>query len=441
MMPLSSSVLNWVLLPFRLGRSFTGHSQLPIHALDRRTVITPGARTRPLGAATRMLQISAWRLVHSIIKADCARHSPSLWLRIGAAGFLIEHFHLFHWDPENLRLADGMADAYADFTRTSLAGRIAQGMTILFMEDQGFAFVDRFAAFLRRHNGHRVAGSWPRTTTGSASSRKRRFRTPDFVFEKHSIGSTPPARALAESKGGFVAPGQNADIKRDLSDALDQLDGWGGRLSPPINKSFAVGTYLREAEDQSTEPSLLAFVDPEPGEPEGTIEYQPDAIRRANYAAWLTGMGFNDAALRVLARAQSRETRLRLPVITLGNRRYAVAIASVEPEFTRDPVLDDEFWWMLEQWPFWPSIYYPRAGLSLHIMGLEIGVLRSLGDATTTGTSDRLMALEPVIEREPSLDVDAGSFLGSIFMDGTIVGDLQVSRGSRPRFGVEEVAL
>ncbi len=422
-------VTRWMSLPFDLARGFTGQSQIPVHELDRRTVITPRARARPLGSASGKIEISAWRLAHAIKKADCARRFPPLWLYVASAGFLIEHFYLFNWDPENLRLAGGMADGYADSTRTSLAGRIAQGMTILFMEERRYAFVERFSLFLRRHS----------TLPRSAAQRKQ-DKTPDFVFEKHSQESAVPERALAESKGGFVSPGRNPDIKGELRNALEQLDGWDKRLSPQINKSFAVGTFLREVDDNSTEPSLIAFVDPEPGESDGTIEYRPDAIRRANYAAWLTGMGFNDAALRLLGRPGSSETRLRLPVVGLANRRYAVSIASVQPKLMRDAVVDDQFWMMLEDWSFWPHHLF-RRGFAVEIMGLELGVLRALAETTTTGNAERLMALEPIVERKSFLDTDAGSFAGSIFTDGSILGELQVARGSGPWFELNEVVL
>jgi hypothetical protein len=425
-------VTPWVSLPFDLARGFTGRSQIPIYELDRRTVTTPHARVRPLGVAQDSIRTSAWRLAHAIKKADCARGFSPLWLYVGAAGFVIEHLYLFKWDPKNLRLASGMADAYADSTRTSLAGRIAQGMTILFMEERGYAFVDRFGSFLRRAS--------EQMRPGTRAARRRQGRTPDFVFEKHSQGSAPPERALAESKGGFVSPGRNPDIKSDLAEALNQLDDWGEDLDPPINKSFAVGTFLREVDDDSHEPSLIAFVDPEPGESQGTIEYRPDAIRRANYAAWLTGMGFSEAAQRLLGRPEAEATRLRLPVVRLGNRKYAISVAAVRPKLTRDTVLDDEFWTMLEDWPFWLRPIF-RRGFAVQIMGLELGVLRTLAETTTAGNWRRLMALEPVVERESFPDVDAGNFTGSIFRDGTMLGDLHVPSGSRPRLEVEEVTL
>ena len=44
------------------------------------------------------------------------------------------------------------------------------------------------------------------------------------------------------------------------------------------------------------EESLIAFVDPEANEPADPVEMPEDAIRRSNYASWLTLMGFDDVA-------------------------------------------------------------------------------------------------------------------------------------------------
>src|SRR5581483_2730657 len=85
-------------------------------------------------------------------------------------------------------------------------------------------------------------------------------RAPDFIVENGKC-----ERALAEAKGAFLTPNATCNIKGVLKDALDQLDGWDRIIDPQPSKNFAVGTFLREADDQFEEPSLVAFVDPEPG--------------------------------------------------------------------------------------------------------------------------------------------------------------------------------
>ncbi|WP_337137935.1 hypothetical protein [Sphingomonas aquatica] len=37
-----------------------------------------------------------------------------------------------------------MSSFYADFSGSGFAGRIAQGMALLFLEDKGYAYVGRF---------------------------------------------------------------------------------------------------------------------------------------------------------------------------------------------------------------------------------------------------------------------------------------------------------
>ena len=421
----------WTSLPFDLARTFTGNSQLPVYECDKAKVQTKHGRVRPLGSAKEEISFSAWRMAHALKKADCAREPSPVLLAMGAAGFLLEHVHLFDWRHEELRLSAGMSDYYADFTRTGLAGRVAQGMALLFLEGQGYAYTARLSAEIKRQNGLAVAQGLLKSKskkTGTAPA-----RAPDFIVENGKR-----ERALAEAKGAFLTPNATCNIKGALKDALEQLDGWDRVITPQPLKNFAVGTFLREADDQFEEPSLLAFVDPEPGEPERSIEIPPDAVRRANYASWLALMGFDDVAQRLRTRAGDWQ-RTTVPLIGLGGRSYVVAIASIRPWATRGG-LDAEFWRFIDDWPHWFRSPSPD-GVCVELVGLDLEVVRALGPASDQPAGAGLMSLEPYERREIPSEVDGGRFYGSVFSDGSLLGELRIPRPHRPRLESIEVEL
>jgi len=391
-------------------RTFKGESKLPVYECDKVKVQTKHGHVRPLGRANREISFSAWQMAHAVVKADCAREQNPRRLAVAAIGFLLEHVHLFDWRYENeLRLSAGMSDYYADFTNTSLAGRVAQGMALLFLEEQGYAYVGRFSE---------VKAKLKKTGTTPA-------REPDFIVENGK-----GKRALAEAKGAFLKPNATCNIKGTLGDALEQLDGWDRYITPQPIKNFAIGTFLREVKDPFGEPSLLAFVDPEPGEPERRIEIPSDAVRRANYASWLALMGFDDVAQR-LRTGDGSPRRRTVQLIKLHGRSYVVAIAWIQPWVSRQS-LDAEFWRFIGDWPhpFWPP---SRNGVWVQLFGLDLEVVRALEPADSG-----LMSLNPYERREIFSEVDGGIFYGSVFSDGSLLGELRITRFDGPiipRFG------
>ena len=425
--------LGWASLPFTLFQQFNGTSRLPVYELNRANVTRPYVRIRPLRENTTDFRISAWRLAHAIKKADCAKGIPSIVLHFGAVGFLVEHLFLFDWNSDNLRLNNGMADYYADFIRTSLSGRVAQGMSILFMEEREYSFNGQFSTFLKSAGGQAVAGRLIK----AKSSKRKIPKTPDFIFQK--FGNEV---ALVESKGGFVTPGNAPLIKGDLREALEQLDDWDRILgSQQSVKSFAVGTYIKEGGDLSEEPSLIAFVDPEPDESTKRVSYPPDLIRRCNYAGWLAGMGFLDTSNRLKGFVKdSSSLRTRLPMLALGDRQYAFVVLSFRPILKDRIFYGENFWLGLDDWQSWP-LHFFHEGMSLEIMGVEIETLNSLSKFLLTGNSEPLMHIEPISERDLPQKADEGKFFGSVYSDGTLFGELRVSS---PKFGgitFEEIEL
>ena len=413
----------WIALPRQVLGVLSGNSSLPIHELDKAKVQKPRAHIRPFPDSSGNVSFSAWRIAHAIKKADCARWPSSQVLWAGASGFLLENAHLFDWGTNELSLKDGMADFYADFSASGLAGRVAQGMALLFLEEKGYSYVGRFETEWKRRAATQNK-SWP---TGKK-------KAPDFIAENEKN-----EWVLAESKGGFASPDSKPNIKGALKDGLTQLDGWDKHITPQPTKSFAIGTFLRESGDTSDETSVITFVDPEPEAPEDPVEFQADAVRRANYASWLSLMGFDDAASRVRIGAGEPQRR-SVPVIALAGRKYAVSVSSVSP---RQPDLSSrEFWDDLQDWPFGPFGWF-RHGIRVELVGLDLDVLRILGSVQGSSKTSGLMELRPQERRDAPLDSDGGVFYGSVFSDGSLLGELRQTRTSRliPEFDWIEVEL
>ena len=413
----------WAALPRQVVRALSGRSSLPIHELPKAKVEKPHGRTRPLPKASGNVQFSAWRLAHAIKKADCLRWptAPIRW--VGATGFLVENGHLFDWTGSEWRLNEGMSSFYADFAGTGIAGRIAQGMALLFLEDNGYAYVGRFESEWQQRAATQNR-QWPADKT----------KAPDFIAE-----NVQHEWVLAESTGGFSSPGTKPPIKGALREGLTQLDGWDKYITPQPIKSFAIGTFLREAGDTSCETSLIAFVDPEPEVPENPVEFPRDAVRRANYASWLSLMRFDEAAAR-LRGGEGEPQRYEFPLLTVGGRQYVVSIASVMLGYPSPP--SREVWREFRDWRLWHFLLL-RDGIDIELVGLDLKVLRALSVATKPAGASELMALEPTEMRDAPADLDGGTFYGSIFSDGSLLGELRLRRPSKrfPDFEWIEVEL
>ena len=404
---------HWIALPRQVLSAFNGKGSLPIHELDKAKVQKLYARIRPFLNSSGNLSFTSWRLAHAIKKADCARWSSSQPLWLETAGFLLENAQLFDWGASKFCLNAGMSNFNADFSGSSLTGRIAQGVALLFLEEKGYTYVGRFATEWK----NRAAKQNKPCPPGNN-------KEPDFIAE-----NAQKEWVLAESKGSFVSPGSKPNIKDSLKAGLEQLDGWDKYITPKPTKSFAIGTFLRESQDCSEETSLIAFVDPEPEAPEDPVEFPSDAVRRANYASWLSLMRFDDAANRIRFGAGEPQRR-SVPVIALAGRKYAVSILSVSP---KQPDLSSrEFWDDLHDLPFGLFIRL-KQGLRFELVGLDLEVFEALGSVQGSSIPSALMQLKPQKWRysEP-IESDGCTFYGSIFSDGSLFGELRQNQMRRP---------
>ncbi|MDA8350449.1 MAG: hypothetical protein M0038_16900 [Pseudomonadota bacterium] len=319
--------------------------------------------------------LTGLQLAHAVIKADRVRRLPFEWL--AGLAFLMEHLPTFDWREDNLRLFDGISQAYADFTGSSLSGRVGQGLALLLMEQMGFRFV----------------GQYPRPPSGPR---------PDFIVE-----SSGPSghRALVESKGSFVRRDDRHNIKGVLNEGLVQVTG----VAPHgATKSFVVGSFLREAGDKSNEPSLVSFLDPESNGNVQSDRLPPDWVVRQNYAAWLDAMGLHEAASDVRrGRVGAKGEQARLKVIALKGVDYA--ITPLVPWITVDPWLSPEVLMLRD-----PELRVPVAGLRTSVVEV---LKRSLRD--TSGVLDHpdLLAGNP----QESVPFESKGGYGSPMADGSLL--------------------
>jgi hypothetical protein len=366
----------------------TGSSCLPIVEIQRSRVERDGTQIRfrkgskarasadcSFGNFTREMRFSAWRFFHAAKKTELTSSFAVEDVNRRAFAFSLEHESTFVWNTPNLRLASTGRLHLEDFAESGLAGRVGEATAYLTMIDNGYVYWDRCStiwdrAAARSSMTHkeqaRVAGVLSRAMKSGKPTKE-----PDFLFEKQSREV-----ALMEAKGSFVDPARDVpSTKADLQQALKQLAGWSAVITPRPSKSYAIGTYLREENDPSGDPSLVAFVDPPaPAESDTRAEGEPrDVIRRCNYGAWLIGMGLVQAgrALRELRR--KRITPVDMPVARIGARDVAVSVVGwkLNPSLLAGLSIDP---WRMMHWP------HRFRGAAL-VMGIETSVLQHLREA------------------------------------------------------------
>ncbi|HET8539137.1 MAG TPA: hypothetical protein VFL83_04630 [Anaeromyxobacter sp.] len=380
----------------------SGRTSIPVYELDRKRVARPSARIRPFDFAKGFvpasvgqrydLEVSAWRLFHAAAKVDLARSFTADETRRRAVALAELYRGLLAWGPQ-LRLSPGGAASYRDFYRSDAAGRLAEALAHLLMHDRfGYVYWDHLASLLRGR-----ASIHPEQIRRKFRGRPRPGPEPDFVFED-AAGQV----ALAESKGGFVTRGGSPPaIATQLRTALKQLAGWDGAFEPPARKAFAIGAFLRELDDPDPEPSLVAFVDPPAREPPERQRRSPppDWVRRGNYGSWLVGMGHRAAGASLRAGVSFPEREAWFRLLRVAGRQFAVAATGILTSPTGS-----------------------RFGAAVHVRGLELGIMRRVARALTSGADETLAAATPLpVSRDLERTSDV-PFEGSLLADGTLEG-------------------
>lgn len=359
-------------------------------------VIKPGNKRRnykfrPLKAAKpARLDFTAIQLAHAIVKADCYHRDRFEWFM--AWCFLIQHYRVFDWTSDELRLNPGARNLYFDFVQTTLTGRVGNGLTLLLANQLKFPFQAHFTTYLA-NNRPAVAGALP-------------TQAPDFVC------GTTARKAIFESKGSFPGLGTEADVSKALNDGLTQIGTWPAILG--IAKSYACACYVREAGDPDTEGSQISFVDPE-GSDRPQIEFTTVQLLRENYAAWFVAMGLPDVAGRLRSRDAGGRISHRFVVYrydpNVGDRK---AIA-----FPSDPIADHEIRKALGQ-----LFVMPR-------FGIELDVLHGIAELER-GRVHEVFREELLPESASQSDTEGGSY--SLFPDGTFLGAIPRSSLENPDY-------
>jgi hypothetical protein len=412
-----------------------GQSRLPVFevpksALKKRARINnvctntlANAVNSYLGTTSTTLSIGQVSLLHAAAKVELSRAFTitEVFRRTLCYGFLLED--IFDWGQRPLSLQSGATASRKDSARTAMAGHLGEATTLLLMDSMDFPFWDHLPTLWTRQRGivdHSEQVNWPAPITRPSQLSQE----PDFIVEKWNRGSF----ALVESKGHMVTPGARPDYKQPLNDALKQLANWPTYLPATIQASYAVSTYYQESLNGAIDPSLIAFTDPPPeGDRDNdlSIDIPDDAVRRGNYGAWLIGMGFENAGLRLRSYTSTDASNYELAIFSLNGEDYAVHFnrffCPCLPRHPFDyPWLDMKHYWDLAR--FWAESIWG----GFPVVGIKVSTLRLIEQALKQG-SDRESLLDVAPERQraeiaPTVDGDASQFAGSVLKDGTMFG-------------------
>ncbi|MER9450631.1 MULTISPECIES: hypothetical protein [unclassified Mesorhizobium] len=234
------------------------------------------------------LHFTGWQLAHAVVKADYLVERDLL---LPGLGFLLQVDRIVDFSPAaNLRIVPGSPASLNDFTRTSLSGRLGQGLSLLFAHGKGYNFAGHLASDLA-------------VSSHLASLHGKTMKLADFLFETQTM-----QRMILESKASFSQPDNDpSKIKTVLKAAL-----------------IAVYSCFREKGNSAQ--SALIFVDPPGRDGTGPVELPKSWVRRRNYAAWLAFMGLTDTA-RSLRDIQRRDRiAVDFPIFQVGARRFAMSL-------------------------------------------------------------------------------------------------------------------
>lgn len=391
------------------------NATLPIIELDRDKVRKLYGRVRPLPESQKTLRVTAWSLYQAAKKAELTRSFDTPHIDYLATCFAAEHHAMFRWNGAELRLAPGATDEYETAAHGSRSRLIGEGMLLLTMQEYGYAFWDRFDVLVKRALRNQVVQHPESVKRAKAIRRKlqqkKTNQRSDFVIENGEKET-----ALAEAKGSMVTPGIDSRIKPDLRDALKQLAATKSLVSPQPTKTYGVGTYLREVDDPHEDTSLIALVDPDEHEDANlAVGFPPDWVRRGNYAAWLLGMGFAEAAIALRNGIAREGVGISLPVKRVGGRDFAYVVTGLRLRPDRAHRLTRE---IFHEWWHWPEFWFGpwRDYVQVTVLGLRVDVLAAISRALVVPQEQSLLAVEP------TGILNAGDFEGSVMQDGSMCG-------------------
>lgn len=372
-----------------------GQKTLPVVEFPLATVagkpLPNGATWSGTASPRPDLRFTGTELAHAVIKADFLNRVNPL---MPGLAFVLQSHLLVDWQSPILRLRNGATEVLSDFVEKSLAGRLGQGLSILHAHQEGFAFHGHLSSVL-------VAQGLP-----IKNAKGQDIPIADFLIEGGS-----GVRGLLESKASFrqltnCPKATKAVLRKALG---SQVSPWMGRLNPPVTKAYVVASYVRDDSQAGTEPSVLAFVDPEDTPDGGDIQVSSAELRRENYAAWLTAMGLTDTAVRLLKRTAEGSTQVPFIVFEIAGLEFAFP------------------WIGLDMWDCIPHPHSLRTRPGYMAFGLEVRVLEAIS-ASIRGDDAQLSEIEPLGESRLS---NSENYSYSIFPDKTFLGNFDRRRTER----------
>ncbi|MEE5133812.1 hypothetical protein V2J82_25520 [Pseudomonas alliivorans] len=325
------------------------------------------------------LVFSGHKFAHAVVKAEYLIKSD---YTLPSIGFLFQAYDILNFTAPIIELRPGASRVLNDFSNSAMAGRIGQGLCLLYAHSLGF----KFTAHLRSH-----VESLP---VGSRAYKRRKDAAADFLF------TNGLKTILVESKASFSLIENNPSaIKKVLKKALiRQIDPWMKYLKPTPSNGYVMYSCLREG---TWEPSAIFVVDPE-GEDsdEAPILFDVEQVMRENYSGWLRAMGLADSASRLLNSSTDvgEPTLYEFFVLEYQGRKFAYPV------------------------DYMYVINYPWGK---PVIGIDLTVLQAISEVIVA----KEKTLESLLSDYVPLVVEE-SVAFSVFPDGSVFGPLPDVKGN-----------
>ncbi|WP_429182157.1 hypothetical protein [Aeromonas salmonicida] len=284
------------------------NTSIDVYELDEPSVRKKRLPNSPtlvyLGAKYSKLSITGYALAHAVVKADYLDRRN---LTMPGIGFLLQASSIFYFGKRHLELKPGTGGLLNDVSLSSMAGRVGQGLAILYGHRLGLKFTAHLNSYV---------ASLP---TGSIGLTNKKIAMADFLFANHK------KTVLVESKGSFTLQENDpTQIKTVLKTALqDQIDPWMKKLTPTPSNGYVIYSCLR---DGSSARSAIFVVDPEgDNDKSAHLSIDIEQTMKENYGAWLRAMGMIDSATRLLNSSVDLKQKYKYDILIkdIGGHKFA----------------------------------------------------------------------------------------------------------------------